>query len=115
MVEVSIGFIRSMLNQTATYWAPGGYSVEGAITFSSPVSIPCRWESKREIFIDNLGKEKRSQALVFVDRELQETGYLYLGSSTATDPLSLSGTYEIKATKAVPSISAAETEYSVFL
>ena len=112
---MTAGFIYDMLNQTATYWAPQGYSHEGAMQFASPVRLKCRWEEKTELFVDFRGEERRSEALVFVDRGLTTGGFLLLGISTEANPLDEAEAKEIKAKRAIPDITATETEYSVFL
>ena len=111
----NVGFIINMLNQTATYWAPDGYTHEGAVRFARPVLIKCRWEDRTDMFVDSQGDERRSEALVFVDRSLKTNGYILLGRSTEIDPLDEDEAKEIKARRSIPDISSTETEYSVYL
>ena len=66
--------------QTIVYWAsptPDGY---GGSTYSDPVEIMGRWEDKQELIKTNNGEEQLSQARVWLLQDVDEGGYLYLGT-----------------------------------
>ena len=72
-------FIKTVCVEDAVYWGapqPDGY---GGYEFDPPVEIKCRWDGKREVFIDAQGRETVSKAKILVTQDLQEEGYLYLG------------------------------------
>lgn len=55
-----------------------------------------KWEDRTELFIDAEGREQRSKSVVYVDTDLITGGYLFRGSSSVSDPLSVIGAFMIK-------------------
>ena len=108
-------FINELLKQTVTYWAPSSMSGWGGETFASPVAIDGRWEDKQELFIDSKGQEVRSNAVVYVDQDVDLGGFLYLGTSTASDPTTVDGAREIRAFQKSPNIKATEFIHKAWL
>lgn len=108
------GFERN-LRQTATYWAQTGLDKYGKPTFSAPTTIACRWEDRQELFIDKRGQETLSRARVFFAQAVDLEGYLYLGESAATDPLTLQDAFEIQATKKTPDLRNLKSLYVAML
>ncbi len=96
-------FIRT-LRQTATYWAPTTKSAYGFQAFAAPVQLSCRWEDEQEQFTDRAGNNVVSDALVHLETDVEEGGYLYLGTSTETDPTTVGGAYQIKRCMKSPDI-----------
>ena len=94
---------RRSLRQTATYWAPStrpdGTGSEPDFykekEWSSPAELICKWEDKQELFRNDDGEEMRSKAMVYLDEDVLQGGYLYLGGSTESDPKAVEGAYEI--------------------
>lgn len=109
-----MSYLTWALRQTATYWAPGGTDIYGNPVPSSPVHIKCRWEAKQELFTDEDGQERRSQAKVFLDRPVQTNGYLALGQLTGT-PQSHDNALVIKSYNETPDLKAKLFEYKVWL
>jgi len=101
----SSNFTRN-LKQTATYWGNPVSDGYGGRNFDAPVEIDVRWEDKQELFTDTSGQEKLSRAVVFVGEDVQVGGYLFLGSSSAGNPLDVSGAYEIKQFSKIPDLKA---------
>jgi hypothetical protein len=103
-------FLTSNLRQTAVYWGGPQSDGFGGRTFDEAVEISVRWEDKQELFIDATGQEVRSNAVVYVDRDLDMGGYLYLGelddldSAEAADPFTLSNAREIRGWGKTPSL-----------
>jgi len=95
------------LNQTATYWGNPSSDGWGVDTFDSPVSVSVRWEDKQEMFIDENGQEKISKAVVFLSQDVDVGGWLYLGTSTTSNPKDVSGARKISAFAKIPSLSGA--------
>lgn len=102
--------ISSQLNQTAVYWANPIPDGSGSRTFDDGVEIDVRWEERTEIFIDSAGREVRSNAIVYVNVDVSNGEYLYLGglddlaSDEEGDPLIVTGAYEIRQFQKIPSI-----------
>ena len=105
------------LRQTATYWAPSTPDGFGSRSYSAPVAVNCRWTQKQELFVDSAGKEVLSQAVVWCDTDVALEGYLYLGTSTETDPSTLDGAFEIRQWEKTLSVKARSdrTERKIWL
>ena len=85
------------LRQTATYWAPASVSgVYQTPTWTVPVAISVRWEEKSERFVDRGGAELMSSATVWLNQDVVEGGYLFLGTSVIASPKSVDGAFPIK-------------------
>jgi hypothetical protein len=95
--------IKSLL-QTATYWASPIADGYGGYTFTTPVTIDCRWLLKQELFIDAKGKEKVSAAVVLLGQDVSLGGYLYLGTSTESNPKDVDSSFEIRGFAKIPDI-----------
>ena len=66
-----MSIITKMRKQTAVYWALSSYDEYGQPTWDSPVEIECRWEDKSEEFIVSDGTRQVSNAIVYVDRDME--------------------------------------------
>lgn len=98
-----------LLNQTATYWAPGGPDGFGGVLFAAaPVLIRCRWQDVQVLFVGADKQEHRSNAVVYPDRELAQKGMIALGNYTSqANPRTLPGiAWEIRANNVSPSVNA---------
>lgn len=102
------------LRQTITYWAPAAADGFGGRSFSSPTTIKGRWEGRVNLITDSAGREKVSNAIVYLSSQVVVNGYLYEGESTASDPLSV-GAFEIIRFDRVPSLNARDFENKAFL
>lgn len=97
-----------LLNQTATYWAPGAMSTGfGGVTFAAPVLVACRWQNKHQLMRRPDGEEFSSNAVIYPEVELREKGYLALGSFLMTlDPRTLTDVaFEIRQADTSPSVA----------
>ena len=99
------------LKQTVVYWGnpqPDGY---GGYVFDAAVEISARWQDKQQLFVDRQGNEAVSRAVVYVDRDVDIGGYLYLGtlddldSVQEADPYDVSGAWPIRAFAKTPDIT----------
>ena len=104
--------LTDKLRQTAVYWGNPQSDGTGGRTFDDPVELSVRWEQRQELFIDVGGQEVTSQAVVYVDQDVDIGGYLYLGdlddlsSAEEASPLTVDGAYEIRGLKKLPDIKA---------
>lgn len=100
-----MSWISSLLNQTITYWSvtPDGY---GGYTFGTPVQILGRWEDKVEAFVNPTGVQQYSQAVVYTETDLAPEGYVFLGTSVASDPTTVSGAQRILDYAKTPDLEA---------
>jgi len=100
--------IDRMCKQTAVYWGAPVNDGYGGKTFGSmyPIEIDCRWEDKVQL-VSMIGDDRKtvevvSNAQVFVTQDLDEGGWLFLGtlddldSDEEEDPMKADGAYEIK-------------------
>jgi hypothetical protein len=105
-----------LLNQTATYWAPGSSDGFGGVGFLPPVVIACRWQTRNVLFRSSTGEELTSNAVIYPDRELLRKGYLAEGDqSTNTDPRTVSEAREIRGATVSPSVLADRQMMKVFV
>jgi len=51
----------------------------GGYTFDEPIEINCRWEATGIVNFQYHGLEVQAKHEVYVDRDIVEEGYLYLG------------------------------------
>lgn len=73
-------FLTRTCKQVAVYWGSPVNDGYGGKTFADPVEIFCRWEDKNEIFEAPNGDEAVSKSVVYVLQDLDQEGYLYLGT-----------------------------------
>ena len=73
-------FLTRTCKQVAVYWGSPVNDGYGGKTFADPVEIFCRWEDKNEIFVAPNGDEAVSKSVVYVLQDLDQEGYLYLGT-----------------------------------
>lgn len=100
-------FPNNLLQQTLTYWSPSANPDQfGFRSFSAPVTLDGRKEEKNVIFIDSDGREQVAESVYWTESDVQVQGYLFLGSSTVSDPTSVSGAKEIRAIQKIPSLRA---------
>jgi hypothetical protein len=107
-------FIVKKCKQTAVYWGDPVEDGYGGMSFGSmyPIEIDCRWENKNEIFKSSNGKEYTSRSIVYITIDLDEQGYLYLGSlddfestQDLTNPKIIENAFEIKRFDKSPSLN----------
>jgi hypothetical protein len=101
--------------QTATYWGAPMPNGTGGYTYAAPITMQVRWEERQEQFSNEQGEILVSQAVVFVPQDVVVGGYLYLGTSTAPDPTSVDGAYEIRRMIKIPDLRNAVAERRAFL
>lgn len=94
--------------QTATYWGSPVNTGRGSHTYAAPVTTLVRWEYKREKFVNSLSEEEISMAVVMVGIDMDEGGFLYLGTSVVTNPETLKGAYPIKLFRKSPIFKATD-------
>jgi len=97
--------------QTAVYWGNPVEDGEGGSSFDAAVEIQCRWESQSEIVKDQDGNELVSTARVYVLQDLDENGYLYLGTlddldSNPDEPRDVDGALRIILTDKIPALGS---------
>jgi len=111
---MSAAYTRNM-NQALTYWPPDGVDAFGGRTFGAPQEITGRWQTKRDLFRDPDGRELVSSTVVYTDQEVEVRGYLYLGTSAASDPTTVDGAREIRNVGLSPSLDATQTLHKAWL
>lgn len=99
-----MSYFRRFYRDTITYWSPGGHDMYGNPTWSDPVTFKGRWESKFTLIMDNTGNEIVSPHTVWVPISVSLGGYIYKGTSVASNPNTVSGAREIKGLNEVPSL-----------
>lgn len=98
-------FIRRLCTQVATYWAPSAtpFNTYGDPAFLAPVVLDpatftgVRWEDKTdEMITTKTGDQQQSKAIVWsAATTFKVGGFLFLGSSAASNPTTVAGAHII--------------------
>lgn len=105
----------SSYRQTATYWGSPTPDGSGGHTYASPVALTVRWEQRA---MEERSPENQvfvSLAVVYVQEDVDIGGYLYLGTSVASDPTSVSDAFEIKQFRKIPNLRGTQYERRAIL
>lgn len=97
-------------HEDLTYWGPPAPDGSGGKTFDAPVAIRGRWEEVAEEVFSLQGKLFISKSCVWVSQEVEAGGYLYRGTSVATDPTITPGAEEIGRFLKTPDIRSMKFE-----
>lgn len=108
-------FIDEARTQTATLWVPGSVDISGDATFAAPATLTVRWEDKEEVFTTPDGEEQRASTVVFAGQDISVGSYLFLGTSVAADPKTVSGARKVRGFKKIPSIDGTLFERKAML
>ena len=112
----TLGFISRLLSQTLVYWANPVNDGYGHSTFDDPTEISGRCEYKKELVRNNSGNEVLGKARIFLEQEVSEGEYLYLGSledsdmDSSPDPLEVEGAMQVIAFEKMPRLGSS-TEF----
>lgn len=111
--------IEKRLVQTAVYWGNPEPDGEGGYTWDDPIELDVRWEDSQELVLNNNGEEVLSKAKVTVSQDVDEGGWLYLGSldesalDSTSDPRDVDGASPIVSFRKVPRIGSTTRFYRV--
>ena len=87
---------QGLLTQTLTYWSPSSQDGFGGISYSTPVTIKGRYQEENDTYNDFEGEEFISNAVVYTNQELGHNGWIYNGTSVATNPQTEQDAYRIR-------------------
>lgn len=121
-----MSLISGMRRQTAVYWALEGeessgdnFDEFGQPQYTTPIEISVRWEARTEEFLDAKGTRILSNAIVYVDRDVDIAGVLMLGELTDITnqkiPKENDDAWEIKRYEKLPNLRNTEILRTVFL
>jgi len=120
------GFMQMAYKQTAVYWGSPQNDGSGGYIFADPVELSpdnnngVRWENRNELggrVLDNKGDIISCNAIVFLNQDVVEEGYLMLGtlddldSDSTINPRLIDGAFEIKRFDKVPAIGSTTDFY----
>lgn len=111
--------LERQYKQDCVYWGNPQNDGEGGFTFDEPVELKCRWEETKQVVSDAKGNMIASRAVVFTKQDLDEEGYLFLGTledvydlvgesseGGCDDPASVEGAYIIKRFQKTPALGS---------
>jgi len=102
--------------QKATYWAPSTLNEFGEQSFLAPVEIDTRWEDKTVLHIDmTTGKERRSEAILYLDSLISINGFIFKGISTDTNPRDVDKAYLVRSFEDMTDIKGRKHTRKVWL
>jgi len=110
-----MSWLTEKLTQTATLWKRDGIDDNGEVYYKAPITIPVRWEDEEQVIISITGEEKIAKSQVFVDQDIQEGSYLFLGTSTFDDPRDEADAREVISFSKIPDVNGERFERVVFL
>jgi len=104
----------------AVYWGNPVNDGYGGRTFDEPVEIDVRWVEDAVLFVNVMGQEVRSSAIVYLGEDVDVGGYLVQGtlldlSSADVDPLVVRGAQEIRGFVKIPNYSGTRYFRKAFL
>jgi hypothetical protein len=109
-------FTQKNLHQDITYWPPsGGQNEFGHAIMGTPEVIKGRWENMNQQIRKPSGEEVMSRAEVFVDRDLQISGFLAQGDQTAAADYIAAGALEIQDFRTTPDLRNLDSERRAYL
>ena len=103
-------FLRKLSVQQCVYWGAPVNDGYGGHTYSTPIEIAVRWEGSTKVITTTKGTEYVSRAEVIVNQDVDEEGYLYLGTlsdlteAQKADPKLVSGAWKIVRFDKIPMI-----------
>lgn len=88
-----MSIITKMRKQTAVWWGQMGQSPDGTgqPVLAAPVEISCRWEDSQKEYIKKDGTNTVSNAVVYVDRDMEVGDLLRLGPISSLTDLTAEG------------------------
>jgi hypothetical protein len=117
---MSDNFIRRFPH-TAVYWGTPTNDGDGGYTFADPIEITCRWEATGLVNFQYNGVEVQAKHEVYVDRDVDEEGYLFLGELDDIDsdlmdtPIDLEGAEMIVRFDKIPNMAGTKYTRKAFL
>jgi len=115
------GIIERMRKQKAWYWAPSDNALDAfgqPVPKTSPILISCRWQDDQVAYVGTDGTTKISRSIIFPDRVLRLGGYAMLVGTLVRPKLTpeeLPDAFELKAIRAIPTLSAKQTLHKAFM
>ncbi len=102
------------LKQDVTHWSgtPDGF---GGFTFTAPAALKGRWEEVAELFRSPSGEEETSRATVYLNADVANSDYLFLGTSEVADPTAISNTHQVRQFHKTPDLRNLDFERKAFL
>ncbi len=99
-------FPARKLTQTATLWEMATLDSAGDPAFSSgsPSAVTVRWEDRKELFTGPDGEEQVARAVIYLSVDVETGDYLFLGTSVAADPRTVTNAFLIKDFRKIPDI-----------
>ncbi len=98
------------LSQNVVYWAPTTPTGYGKDTFVAGVDLNGRWEETEEKVINMNGEEVISRVRCYIDEDVKEGGYLWLGATSDSayddDPGNVDDAQRIIAFKKIPRLKS---------
>ena len=113
-------FLKKVCVQTAVYWGSPVSDGFGGQTHGEVREIQCRWDDVSNTISTNDGQEIISRAELLVVEDLQEHGFLWLGSlgelndlyldshMDNIDPKTVSNAFEIRRIDKIPMIKSTD-------
>ena len=117
-----MSYLKRLMKQSATHWVRSGFSKHADPSFAAPVALATstdtgvRWENRVERFTNKAGDLDQGHAVVFsAVTEFVVGDYLFLGTSVATDPETVTGADQVKYAEKIPDVKSQKYLYKAVL
>jgi len=105
-------FIRRVAVQDVVYWGNPTPTGDHDFTFDPAIEIKARWEEVDEVIVAADGQERVSRVRAWPLQDVDEEGYMYLGTlddsglDSDTDPREVEGAFRIIALRKFPRLGS---------
>jgi hypothetical protein len=103
------------LNQTVTYWGSPVKDAWGDQTYPSPATLRAHWKEEANVVAGLTGALFTSHAIIHVESDIQADGFIYLGTTSATNPRLVRGAERIQRAEKFPTVRQDLTVYVAFV
>jgi len=110
-----MSILDGTLNQTVTHWAVAGRDEYGDPSFAAPTTFPARVVARNEIFYDGNGNQRRSETVMMTTAAVDFGDFVYVGTSTDTDPTSVTGSRQVQAVQSATDLGGDDRVYRIML
>lgn len=105
---MGMSIIRKARRQKAVYWGAPTSDGRGGKQTILPVEIDCRWTDTQQQIRTTAGEEILSMSMIMTDRDVDEGGFLLLGTLDSlgdkrdSAPQEITGAHEIRKFQSLP-------------
>ncbi len=108
-----MGILSRNLKEDVTHWTVASDAF-GGYTFGTPAALKGRWEQKSVQFRLPTGEEVTSDAVVYLNGDVDVEDYIFLGESEVADPTTIKA-FQVRQFHKTPDLRNLESLREAFL